>query len=174
MKMPGVTYLRDDGVRVFFPRPVNRKIRAKYSFGFSIRGGGYCRSWHDEKGRFWFKCLAEAGPLLRKLIDELERSIKQTSGPELNSIDARRFLFKYMRMTAAIEKELRRLPKSERRYVKTDADGLDMDSLWSIEEQCLREVIKEQTKRAQKDGITVTITNDMVKAKLEEKARQTK
>lgn len=124
--------------------------------------------------RFWFKCLAEAGPLLRKLIDELERSIKQTSGPELNSIDARRFLFKYIRMTAAIEKELRRLPKSERRYVKTDADGLDMDSLWSIEEQCLREVIKEQTKRAQKDGITVTITNDMVKAKLEEKARQTK
>jgi hypothetical protein len=173
-----LTFLEDD-IRVIYPPATQNRIRAKYSIDFEIDGGMY-HCWNDKKGNVQFTFPQKARPQLATLIEEVNRLIDVV---DASTFDVRKFLVKYMVMELAIQEELLKLPFSVAGYETTNVKPLDMDSL-SVEDQSLLEVLQEQTEKAHavaaakggkpEDGVTVTFTKDMVKAKLEEKIRQKK
>jgi hypothetical protein len=166
-------------VKVVYPKSVVKQIVAKYSFDFEFDGTGY-RCWHDAKGNVQFTFPEEVGPQMIALIEEIDGRIHNMDAA---AEDVRKFLSKYMLMNVMIGEELQQIPRSKLRYEAANVKPLDMDSL-SVEEQCALEVLKEQTEKAHalaaadggkfEDGVEVTVTKDMVKAKLAEKMRQKK
>jgi hypothetical protein len=164
-------------VRVVYPKSIVKQIKAKYSFEFEF-DGEKCRCWHDAQGRLAFTVPEDVGPELATLVDEIERLI---SDVDASTADVRKFLSKYMQMKVMIEGELQQIPRSKIRYQVTNLKPLDMGSL-SVEKQCVFEALQEQAQKAHalavakggkpEDEVTVALTMDMVKAKLEEKMRQ--
>jgi hypothetical protein len=165
-------------VKVVYPKSVVKQIVAKYSFEFEFDGAEY-RCWHDAKGNVKFTFPEEVGPQMIALIEEIDGRIHNM---DVAAEDVRKFLSKYMLMNVMIGEELQQIPRSKLRYETTNVKPLDMDSL-PLEEQCGLEALQEQAEKVHalvaeggksEDGVTVTLTKDMVQAKLEEKMRQKK
>jgi hypothetical protein len=172
--------LSEATVTVSYSKSAVMKIKAKSSFEFELEGTS-CRCWFGASGALCFNAPSEeGGKQLQKLMAEVERLIHDASCDDLDRLDARRFLSKLMQMQISIEEKLLKLPESQRRLVATDLRPIDIKKL-SDEERCLLEVLQEQSEiavaAAEKDGIQkeripLTISKDMVEAKLEEKRRR--
>jgi hypothetical protein len=167
-------------VAVSYPKSVLRRVWANHSAEFELSGCS-CRLWFNSKGRICYRVPEEAEQV-DVLIGEVERSLAQTSNLGLDIDELRNLIAQYMLMRLAIELDLRQLPNSQRRLVASNLRPVDPGKL-PDEHQCLLEVLQEQTENAiaaaekdglPKDGIPVTISRVMVRAKLEEKKQQKK
>jgi hypothetical protein len=167
-------------VKMTYSEAAVKKAYSKYGFTFKI-DGEICSTWYDQKKhRIIIDCLFDGGKLVA-LGQEVERLINEVPD-DFKSLDVRKFLFKYIRTMAKVEEELKRATISERRYELLNSKPLDLESL-SLEEQCLAEVLLEQSEKDEKAAAATgqstnvvegMITAEMVKAKLEEKKRKQK
>jgi hypothetical protein len=158
------------------------KALAKYSFDFKVDGASCHAAYDRQLKKFYTEC-PEATPEASKMADkvfglaqEVERLIGQSKSG-LDIIDARKFLCKHLRAMIKVEQELQRSPVSERRFEVLHSEPIDTQGL-SLEDQCLFEVIQEQSEKANNaangtpDDVKYTVTKDMVKAKMQEKTQK--
>jgi hypothetical protein len=158
------------------PLSVVNKITSKYWFPYECNGLTYYyepTDYYDQQQLH--DCPVEISRHLYKAIRTIDRLATRASAA-VDIVDVYSFIADYANTKAQMEMELRQVPISKRR--------LEGKAMWFSleEEQCVLELIQEQAEKAlavKKDGepkdfIKVTVSNDMVKAKLEEKMRQKK
>jgi hypothetical protein len=158
------------------PLSVVHKITSKCWFAYECNGLTYYYEPTDYYDRQQLgDCPAEISHHLYKAMERIDRLATQASAA-VDIVDVYSFIAEYANTKAQMEMELRQVPISKRR--------LEGKAMWFSleEEQCVLELIQEQAEKvlaAKKDGepkdsITVTVSNEMIKAKLEEKLRQKK
>jgi hypothetical protein len=178
--------LLEGDVHETYSEAVLTRAWSKYSFEFEI-DGVTCQAGYDRQlDTFYIKCpetAPEASKLGQKmfgLAEKVERMMRQ-SNSDLDALDTRKFLCEHLQAMIKVEHELQRAPASERRYELSNSKPIDTEGL-SLEDQCLLEVIQEQSEKANNaaaangkpDDVTYTVTADMVQAKMKEKTRQRK
>jgi hypothetical protein len=161
-------------VRETYSDAALRKAWSKYSFRFKI-DGVTCRAGYDPQENKLYIDGPATGAELLYLVDKLEVMIRESKS-DLNSLDIRRFLWKHLRAMMKVEQELQRASVSERRFELLDSEPVDMEEM-SLADQCLLEVIEEQSKKANQaavangtpDDVTYKVTAEMVEAKMKDK-----
>jgi hypothetical protein len=94
----------------------------------------------------------------------------------LGSTRRPQFLCKHLQAATKVGEALQRVPESERRFELMDLEPGDISGL-PLEQQCLLEVIQEQSQKANQaavangtpDDVTYKVTAEMVEAKMKEK-----
>jgi hypothetical protein len=155
-------------VRETYSDAVLKQAWSKYSFDFKIDGMA-CPTWYDpqRKKKLCFEC-SDAAELF-DLTQEVELGISQSKFG-FATLDVRKFLCKHLQAMIKVEQELQRAPASECHYEVSDLKPVDMDKL-SLEDQCLFEVIQEQSEKANQaaaangtpDDVKYEVTKEMVK-----------
>ena len=155
------------------------KAMSKYSFGFKIDGVAYHCGYDPQESKLYIEGPATRAELL-ELVEKLEVIIREAK-PDLDLLDVRKFLCKHLRAMTKVGEALQRAPASERRFEVLDSKPVDISGL-RLEEQCLFEVIQEQSEKANQaavangtpDDVTYKVTAEMVEAKMKEKMQQPK
>ena len=139
-----------------------------------------CRAGYDlQKSKL---CIEgpEKGAELLDLAEKVEAIIPESKA-DLDPLEVRKFLCKHLRAMTKVEQELQRAPASERRFELLDSEPIDMNGM-SLEDQCVLEVLQEQSQKANQvaivngtpDDVKYEVTAEMVEAKMKEKMQQPK
>jgi hypothetical protein len=152
------------------------KAHSRYSFKYKIDGTAYTVSYDPQKGEL-LSC-DEHGELF-DLAQEIEHVITELKH-DFDIFDVRRFLCKHLQAMIKVGQELQHAPASERRYEVLNSKPVDMEN-FSLEGQCVLEVLQEQVEKAVDGGavgdgvpsdVTYTATKEMVEAKMREKTQK--
>jgi hypothetical protein len=151
------------------------KARSRYSFKYKIAGTAYTVSYDPKKGAL-LSC-DEHGELF-DLAQEIEHVIREFKR-DFSIFDVRRFLCKHLQAMIKVGQALQHTSASERRYEVLNSKPIDTEGL-SLEDQCLFEVIQEQSEKANNaatangkpDDVTYTVTKEMVEAKMRERTQK--
>jgi hypothetical protein len=161
------------------PDAAKNKAMAKYySFDYTIDGAPCDIRYDPVTERTLYNC-EEAIDAVADVVDRIERVIgAKVSKSGIDTLDLRKFLCKHMQAMVKVEQALRRGRASKRRRKVID---LKPEAFYP-KEQCMLEAIQEQSAKANNaaaangtpDDVKYTVTKDMVKAKMQEKAQQPK
>jgi hypothetical protein len=151
------------------------KAHSRYSFKYKIDGTAYTVSYNSQKGEL-LSC-DEHGELF-DLAQEIEHVITELKH-DFDIFDVRRFLCKHLQAMIKVGQELQRAPATERSYELLNSKPIETEGL-SLEDQCLFEVIQEQSEKANNaatangkpEDVTYTVTKEMVEAKMRERTQK--
>jgi hypothetical protein len=174
--MPNVkSNLKEGTVRETYSDAAVAKAMSKYSFEFKLDGVASRAGYDPQKDKLYIDGPATGSELL-DLAEKVEVII-DSKADALDPLDVRKFLCKHLRAMIKAGEALQRAPVSERRFELLDSKPMDMERM-SLEDQCVLEVIQEQSEKAKQaangtpDDVTVTVTAEMVEAKMKEKIQQ--
>lgn len=158
---------------------VIKESYSTYGFEFTI-DEITCRTWYDHEHKAFAIMCPYKGEKLLDLTAKVDRLIYEVL-EDFDIRDVRKFLCKHIRSMAKIDEELRQASISNGPIV-LNSKPIDLDNM-PLEQQCTLEVLSEQREKAENDAaakgeptdkVKVTVTAEMVEAKLEEKMREPK
>jgi hypothetical protein len=167
--------LMEGDIQETYSESLLRKAWSKYSFEFKV-DGVVCRVWYDQQEGLCAKC-SDTGAELLHVAEQVEEIIRE-SKCNLDRPQVRQVLCKHLRAMIKVERELQRAPASERRFKLLNAKPLDKNGM-SLEDQCLLEVLQEQSEKVNQaaaangtpDDVKYEVTAEMVAAKMQGKTR---